>query len=186
MARKAAMRAVNLNPSGEPPLVLTLRQLTGADELALVGVVAASALALLDRLADGADLTALTVSQADRALAGIYLMLYGSQAECRAACESCGESYDFTLELTLVIADQDAIGGTGSERVVQRLRMSARKLGRAGAGAGEDRSHVGSTLRRVRQHLEVVRRRRRVLVPDTVFGRETAHLIAAHVDVVGR
>lgn len=102
------MPAVDLNPSGAMPMVLTLRPLTGADELALAGVGAAPALALLDRLADGADVAALTVSHADRALAGIYLMLYGPQAECRAACESCGESYEFTLDLPQIIADQDA------------------------------------------------------------------------------
>jgi hypothetical protein len=102
------MRAVDLNPSGDTPLVLTLRPLTGEDESALAGVGAESALALLDRLADGADVSTLTVSQADRALAEIYRMLYGPQAECRAACESCGESYDFTLDLAQVIADQDA------------------------------------------------------------------------------
>ena len=102
------MRAVDLNPSGYSPLMLTLRPLTGADELALAGIDAASALALLSRLADGVDLSTLTVSQIDRALVGTYLMLYGPRAECQAACESCGERYDFTLDLPQIVADQDA------------------------------------------------------------------------------
>jgi hypothetical protein len=102
------MRTLDLNPSGDTPMVLTLRPLTGTDELTLAGIGAAPALALLDRLADGADVAVLTVTQADRALAGIYLMLYGPQAECQAACESCGESYEFTLDLSQIIAAQDA------------------------------------------------------------------------------
>jgi hypothetical protein len=89
-------------------MVLKLRPLTGADELALAGVGVAPALALLERLADGADVAALTVCQADRALAEIYLMLYGPRAECRVACESCGETYEFTLDLPQIIAKQDA------------------------------------------------------------------------------
>lgn len=102
------MPAVDLNPPGDTPMLLKLRPLTGADELTLAGVGAASALALLERLTDGTDVAALTVCQADRALAGIYQMLYGPQAECLAACESCGRSYEFTLDLPQIIARQDA------------------------------------------------------------------------------
>lgn len=102
------MPAIDLNPSGYTPMLLNLRPLTGADELALVGIGPVPALALLKRLADGTDVTGLTVCQADRALAQIYLMLYGPQAECRAACKFCGENYEFTLDLPEIIAKQDA------------------------------------------------------------------------------
>lgn len=102
------MHSVDLNPPGETPIALSLRPLTGADELALPGTGSAAALALLGRLAEAADFPALTVSQSDRALAAVYRMLYGAQAECRAACESCGERYEFTLDLPQIIADQDA------------------------------------------------------------------------------
>ena len=82
--------------------------MTGADEIALAAVSAAPALVLLEHLAAGLDIAGLSVSQIDRALAGIYFMLYGPQAECRAICESCGEKYDFSLDLPQIIADQDA------------------------------------------------------------------------------
>lgn len=101
------MPAVDLNPSGDTPMLLKLRPLTGADELALAGIGTVPALALLKRLAEATDVTALTVCQTDRALAQIYLMLYGPQAECRAACNSCGENYEFTLDLPQIIAKQD-------------------------------------------------------------------------------
>ena len=35
-------------------------------------------------------------------------MLYGPRAECRALCEFCGETYEFMLDLTQIIAEQDA------------------------------------------------------------------------------
>ncbi len=101
------MRAVDLNAPGEPPMVLTLRPLTGADELSLAGTGQTAALGLLAGLADR-DISELTVSQADRALAGLYTMLYGAQAECRATCVACGEGYEFTLDLPQIIAQQDA------------------------------------------------------------------------------
>ncbi len=102
------MRAVELNAPGHAPLTLWLRPLTGADEMALAGTGTAVAMTLLDRLAEGADHAGLTVSQIDRALAGIYDTLYGSRAECRVACEACGETYEFTLDLPQIIAEQDA------------------------------------------------------------------------------
>lgn len=105
------MYAVDLNPGGYSPKLLTLRPLTGADELALSGASTATALSLLVRLmhdTNDTDVTTLTVSQTDRALAGIYLMLYGPDAECRTACESCAETYEFTLNLPQMIAEQDA------------------------------------------------------------------------------
>jgi len=98
----------DLDPSSDAPMFLTLRPLTGADELTIAGAGTASALALLSRLASEVDVAAMTISQADRALAELYLMLYGSKAECRATCSSCSESYEFSLNLAQIIADQDA------------------------------------------------------------------------------
>lgn len=102
------MPTVDLNASGDRPLLLKLRPLTGADELTLTGIGIVPALALLKRLAVETEVTALTVCQADRALAQIYLMLYGPLAECRASCQLCDENYEFNLDLAQIIASQDS------------------------------------------------------------------------------
>lgn len=102
------MRTVDLNPPGHAALTLLLRPLTGEDELSLTGYGAGPAAALLERLAEGVDLDALNVSQIDRGLAGVYEMLFGPQAECRAVCKSCAETYEFMLDLPRIIAGQDA------------------------------------------------------------------------------
>ena len=102
------MPTVEINAPGHAPIMLSLRPLTGADEIALSGSGAAPAQALLARLVESADISALTVCQIDRMLATIYEMLFGPQAECRVRCEFCGEIYEFTLDLPQIIADQDA------------------------------------------------------------------------------
>lgn len=87
---------------------------TGADEAALEGTEGASAaLELLRRVARGADgaplrVDDLSVSAADRLLAAIYRDLYGDRAECRLSCGSCGEPYQFTLDLSELMTVQDA------------------------------------------------------------------------------
>jgi len=102
------MHAVELNPPGDRPGLIVLRPLTGADEMALAVAPATPALVLLERLGEGLNLAELSLSQTDRALAGIYFMLYGTQAECRVICESCGEKFEFNLDLAQIIRDQDA------------------------------------------------------------------------------
>ncbi len=101
------MRTVELNAPGHGSMALTLRPLTGADELSLSGTGLGPAMALLARLS-GSDPAGLSVSQIDRGLAGIYAMLYGETAECRASCARCGEAYEFALNLPGIIAAQDA------------------------------------------------------------------------------
>lgn len=102
------MHVVEINAPGDPPLVLSLRPLTGADERAVSGHGAGAALALLERLAVGLDVTRISVSQSDRALAALYQMLYGPHAECRVGCGACAATYEFTLDLPQIIARQDA------------------------------------------------------------------------------
>ncbi len=102
------MRVVDLIGNGGDPLPLRLKPLTGADELALAGIGTAAAMTLLARLSEGPELSDLSVSQIDRALAAVYHMLYGTRADCRAVCADCGEAYEFALDLSEIIAAQDA------------------------------------------------------------------------------
>lgn len=102
------MRVVDLIGNGGDPLPLRLRPLTGADELALAGSDATAAMTLLTRLAEGPLPSELSVSQTDRALAAAYVMLYGTRADCRAICAACSEGYEFALDLSEIIAAQDA------------------------------------------------------------------------------
>lgn len=101
------MQACDLDAPGHPRVVLRLRALTGADEMALAGTGLGSAMGLLARLADR-ETEALALSQIDRALAGLYSMLYGDRADCRVSCSSCGEDYEFDLDLREIVAAQDA------------------------------------------------------------------------------
>lgn len=98
---------VTLSAPGHPLVSLELRALTGADELSLDGIGFEAALGLLRRLS-AEDLNDLTISEIDRGLAGLYRMLYGARAECRAKCGTCGEVFEFDLSLPDVIAAQDA------------------------------------------------------------------------------
>lgn len=100
------------DPAGRS-LRVVLSALTGADEAALDASGPGAAFDLLRRLAldeAGAalDVDALTVSAADRLLAALYRELYDDRAECRLRCRGCGESYEFTLRLSELMAAQDA------------------------------------------------------------------------------
>jgi hypothetical protein len=101
------MQACDLEAPGYPAVVLRLRALTGADELALEGTGLAAAIGLLTRLGD-LEIESLTLSQIDRALAGLYQMLYGDTADCQVTCRACGEAYEFTLDLPAIISAQDS------------------------------------------------------------------------------
>jgi len=117
----------------------SMRPLCGVDELHLQSPTAAAAIALLSRLVQQPDgsalpLAELSVSQLDRLLAALYAELYGHQAECRVRCGGCGEPYEFNLDLAALQSAQDsarppACDAEGAWQIDPDIRIRAPKLG---------------------------------------------------------
>lgn len=107
--------------------------LTGADER-----VAASADDLLLRLATpgddlvhGAALATLTMGDRDRALAGLYGMLYSNNITAEALCAGCEARYELAFKLSALIAsrrpDGRAIGDPPTVKIGRsRVRLPRR------------------------------------------------------------
>lgn len=108
----AALRLVTIAVPSLAPVRALLRPLTGQDEAALAPQRPGEPTRLLAALAcaeDGGplDSAALPVTVHDRLLAEVYRAEIGEQADCRAACSSCGEPFEFQLLLSDLMADQD-------------------------------------------------------------------------------
>lgn len=107
------MQVTTIDGCGRPRQAV-LSAVRGADELRFgPGSGAADAIALLRRVVrqpDGSalDLDALDVSHVDRLLAALYTALYDDRAECRVVCPACRAGYEFIIELSALIAAQDA------------------------------------------------------------------------------
>jgi len=82
-----------------------LRNLNGADELALENGSTKSLVALLEALKQGAypdnDLRAAQIVTADRdrLLAMLYISLYGPRVESTISCQVCGQKFDLDFSL---------------------------------------------------------------------------------------
>ena len=87
-----------------------VRELTGADEMAVDGAGTASALALLGRVADveGGGVDALTASDRDRLLAAVYRATFGDRVQSSPTCAGCGKPFDVAFSLSALVRDLDA------------------------------------------------------------------------------
>ncbi len=95
------------------PIRLTVRGLNGWIEQRLDPADPSAAVRLAENLATDETGTTATlgdwpVAAFDRLLLEIYVALYGTHAECRALCRSCGEGFEFDLHPRDIAAGQDA------------------------------------------------------------------------------
>lgn len=89
-----------------------LRELTGSDELAVMGTGAADAIRLVDGalVADSGGAlepggaSRLTASDRDRLLAAIYIDTYGSRIAGALSCRDCGKLFDTDFSLNALVA----------------------------------------------------------------------------------
>lgn len=102
---------------------MALAALTGQDERA-----APDAAGLLARLAlpgeglvAGAAVAGLTLGDRDRALAALYVMLYGSAVMADARCTGCGATYELRFDLDALAASRRPDGRAGGEPPAVRV-----------------------------------------------------------------
>ncbi len=111
-----------------------LRELTGADELALMGSSTSDAIALLDRLLEAEPGSSLGPGEAlnlcaadrDRLLAAVYARTYGPLVQSSLPCRACGRPFDLEFSLPDLVSELDersqmATGITADPDGVYRL-----------------------------------------------------------------
>ena len=119
--------------AGAAPRAL-VRELTGADELAIDGVGTRAAMALLSRLVSfDAPLAAekLNASDRDWLLAALYRLTYGERVSSTIRCGACQGSFDLDFSLAeiarqLAITQAEAIQSIVDDVVVTRDGVSVR------------------------------------------------------------
>ena len=93
----------HVSSDAEPPRRVSLRELSGYDELSNGSAAELIDGLLLDRpgvAARPGDASKLTLSETDRVLAAIYRNLYGDKVECYVNCPACRSSYQSSFTLT--------------------------------------------------------------------------------------
>lgn len=95
------------------PIDLHLKEIDGWTEQRIDrdDPVAAETLAealITDEAGEPVSVAEWPVAAFDRLLLEIYRKLYGDRAECRVACRSCSESYEFDLNPRAIAISQDA------------------------------------------------------------------------------
>lgn len=108
MAHATAPQRVLLRHVAQQPVVASLRELRGSDELAVQGVDTRAAVQLLDRLLDrdrGLDATPcaaadLSASDRDALLAALHRATWGDRITSSLRCPACGEMVDLSFELS--------------------------------------------------------------------------------------
>lgn len=130
---------------------IALAPLTGADERA-----ATDADALLTRLAlaegdgqqgetvHGAALRDLTVGDRDRALAGLYMDLYGSDIRADATCPGCGARYEMRFDLAALSASRQPASPVRGNPPAITLGQSRLRLPRRSDLTGNARNVVAA------------------------------------------
>jgi hypothetical protein len=91
------------------PSRLAVRELTGFDEQCIQDVSTATAIRLLDRVAEGAPGESLRAAELpacdrDRMLAAVYRLTYGAQINSTARCTQCGSPFDLVFSLDDLLA----------------------------------------------------------------------------------
>lgn len=109
------------------PAPARLRELRGADELALAGIDTRAAVALLDRMLNGAPSAAgeLSASDRDALLAALHRALWGDRIVASIDCEACAAAFDLSFELSSLqrrIAANAESAQVGGARTVETIR----------------------------------------------------------------
>ncbi|MFO1302105.1 MAG: hypothetical protein U1F54_00155 [Burkholderiales bacterium] len=104
MATQAVSMRLARAPEGTPRRA-RVREVTGADEMAVDGAGTATALAMLARVAevDGAAVSDLAASDRDRLLAVVYGMTFGDDVRSSPSCAACGKPFDVTFSLAALM-----------------------------------------------------------------------------------
>ena len=120
----------SLRHASAQPQSARLRELQGADELAVSGVDTRAGVQLLDRLLDAPPCGAAQLSASDRdaLLASLHRALWGDRIVSSLECTACGAMYDLSFELSalqrqlaqqsesMCVRAQRAIEDAGGER----------------------------------------------------------------------